>query len=91
MVSWEFFLEPHPSGTHLLVRGRVAAQWPAGQARKPAPATSPRPIERLYALFAMMPRWVMAPIAKFGHGVMQRRQLNGIKRRAEALAAKAPA
>jgi hypothetical protein len=29
----------------------------------------------------------MVPAAKFGHGVMQARQLRGIKRRAEAMTA----
>jgi hypothetical protein len=58
-----------------------------GQARKPpAPV---RPIERVYAVLAIMPRRIMEPIAKLGHAVMQRRQLNGIKHRAETLAAKA--
>ncbi len=89
LVSWEFFLEPQASGARLLVRGRVGAKWPAGVARPP---TGPlRPIERVYALLAVMPRWMMAPIAKLGHGVMQRRQLGGIKRRAEDLAGKARA
>jgi hypothetical protein len=84
LVSWEFFLEPHPSGTRLLVRGRIAPQWPAGGIGRPS--ASPRPIERVYALLAALPRWMMAPIAKFGHAVMQRRQLRGLKDRAEALA-----
>ena len=82
MVSWEFLLEPlTPGWTRLLVRGRVSSQWPAGGAGKPA--DSPRPIERVYALLARMPRWLTVPAAMFGHGVMQRRQLKGIKRRAE--------
>src|SRR5208337_2554391 len=80
LVSWEFFLEPHAAGTRLLVRGHVDLEWPSGGVGKPA--ASPRPIERVYALLAMMPRWLMVPAAKFGHGVMQRRQLKGIKRRA---------
>jgi len=71
----------------MLVRGRVGAKWPAGVAR--APTGPPRPIERVYSLLGLMPRWTMAPLAKFGHGVMQRRQLSGIKRRAEHLAGKA--
>lgn len=85
LVSWEFFLEPHAAGTRLLVRGHVGPEWPAGVGK---PAIPPRPIERVYALLAMMPRWLMVPAAKFGHGVMQRRQLKGIKRRAEAAAGK---
>ena len=86
LVSWEFFLEPQPSGTRLLVRGRVGPKWPAGGAGEPA--TSPRLIERIYAILAGMPRWMMAPIGTLGHGIKQRRQLNGIKCRAEALARK---
>ena len=87
LVSWEFFLEPRADGVRMLVRGRVGAKWPAGaQGRQ---STPPRPIERVYSLLAVMPRWIMAPLAKFGHGVMQRRQLGGIKRRAEHLAGKA--
>jgi hypothetical protein len=89
LVSWEFFLEPDGSGARLLVRGRVGAKWPAGVPKRSA--GSLRPIERVYAVLAVMPRWLMEPLAKFGHGVMQRRQLSGIKRRAEDLAGKARA
>jgi hypothetical protein len=82
LVTWEFFLEPLAQHrTRLLVRGRVTDQWPAGGTGKP-PA-SPRPIERVYALLARVPRWLMVPVAMFGHAVMQARQLRGIKRRAE--------
>ena len=83
LVSWEFLLEPSsPSSTRLVVRGRVSSQWPAGGSEPPPP--SPRPIERLYALLASFPRWLMGPAAMLGHGVMQARQLRGIKQRAEA-------
>jgi hypothetical protein len=75
LVSWEFFLEPHADGVRLLVRGRVGAKWPGGVAS--APTGSLRPIERVYSLLGLMPRGVMAPLAKIGHGVMQRRQLSG--------------
>ncbi len=82
MVSWEFFLEPLAQcQTRLLVRGRVGSQWPSGGAGKPTP--SPRPIEHIYALLARFPRWLMGPVALFGHGIMQARQLREIKRRAE--------
>ncbi|MGP0094141.1 MAG: hypothetical protein ACLPKB_29975 [Xanthobacteraceae bacterium] len=85
LVSWEFFLEPVTQRqTRLLVRGRVSSQWPPDGAAKP-PA-SRRPIEWVYALLARLPRWLMAPAAMFGHGVMQARQLRGIKRRAEGAA-----
>ncbi len=41
-------------------------------------------IERLYAVLARTPRWLMTPAATFGHGVMQARQLRGLQHRAEA-------
>jgi hypothetical protein len=82
LVSWEFFLEPLAQRqTRLLVRGRVSSQWPSGAAEKPA--VSSRPIEHIYALLARLPRWLMEPVALFGHGIMQARQLREIKRRAE--------
>ena len=82
LVSWEFFLEPiEGRRTRLLVRGCVGAQWPGVGVGNPSPA--PRPVERVYWLLTHMPRWMMIPVAMFGHGVMQARQLRGIKRRAE--------
>jgi hypothetical protein len=84
VVTWEFFLEPFaPNRTRLLARGRVSAQWPGGATATPSGRS--RLIERVYALLAKMPRWLMMTAAKFGHGVMQARQLRGIKRRAEAM------
>jgi hypothetical protein len=82
LASWEFFLAPLAQRrTRLLVRGRVSSQWPPGGASKSQ--ASRRPIEWVYALLARIPRWLMVPAATFGHGVMQARQLRGIKRRAE--------
>jgi len=82
VVSWEFFLEPLAQlRTRLLVRGRVSSQWPLVGAGKPAAPA--RPIEHVYALLARLPRWLMGPVALFGHSIMQARQLRGIKRRAE--------
>src|SRR5271169_3295075 len=84
VVSWEFFLEPLAQfRTRLLVRGRVSSQWPPVGAGKPAAPA--RPIEHVYALLAWLPRWLMGPVALFGHGIMQARQLRGIKRRAEGI------
>jgi hypothetical protein len=86
LVTWEFFLEPFaPGRTRLLVRGRVSAQWSGGATATPSARS--RLIERVYALLAKMPRWLMVPAAKFGHGIMQARQLRGIKRRAETVTA----
>jgi hypothetical protein len=33
----------------------------------------------------LVPRWLMAPAAMFGHGVIQARQVKGIKSRAEGV------
>jgi hypothetical protein len=82
LMSWEFFLEQRAQNwSRLLVRGRISSKWPGGGVENPA--ASPRPIERVYALLARMPGWLMIPIAKSGHRVMQAQQLRGIKRRAE--------
>lgn len=79
LVSWEFALEPLGTDrTRLMVRGCVSALWPGRAVRRPR-----YPIEWIYWLLAHIPRWLMTPVARFGHGVMQVRQLNGIKRRAE--------
>jgi len=82
MVSWEFFLEPFGNGqTRLLVRGRVSASWPGtNNGHKPSVR---RPIERVYQLLSHTPRWLMTPVAEIGHGIMQARQLQQIRRRAE--------
>jgi hypothetical protein len=69
------------AGHPMLVRGRVSSQWPAaGTGRR---SVSPRLIERVYALLAKMPLWLMTPVATFGHALTQARQLRGVKRRAE--------
>jgi len=82
LASWDFFLEPiGASATRLMVRGRIGALWPGGGDAKLSAA--PRPIERVYWLLARIPRWLMIPAAMFGHGLMQARQLQQIKRRAE--------
>lgn len=86
-VSWEFFLEPlDHDRTRLLVRGRIGSQWPGGLKGSTKTAASRRPIERVYAALARIPRSVMVPAAMFGHRFMQARQLRGIKRRTERVA-----
>jgi len=57
-----------------------------GVARRTRTIQASRLIEWVYELLAKMPRWLMVPVAKFGHGIMQARQLRGVKRRAEAMA-----
>ena len=83
-VSWEFHLdEQPPDRTRLVVRGRVAKDWPGGLQSDGGPKPR-RPIEYVYALLARTPRSIMLPLAVLGHDTMQARQLRGIKRRAEA-------
>lgn len=77
MVTWEFLLQPHDSGsTRLLVRGRLAPGWPG----RP---TGTRTIERVYRLLAILPKPLMRIVAGLGHMVMERKMLRGIKRRSE--------
>ena len=80
LVSWEFLLEPKGNRcTRLLVRGRVAPEWP------PLPMGT-RLIERIYRLLGRLPRPLMLILAGFGHGLMERCMLCRIKRRVEAVA-----
>ena len=82
LASWEFFLEAvEARSTRLMVRGRVGALWPGGSGEMLS--SEPRLIEGIYWLLARIPRCLMIPAAIFGHGLMQTRQLQSIKRRAE--------
>jgi hypothetical protein len=85
-VSWEFHLETVDQGqSRLIVRGRVSPHW-LDTVNENSPATQQQPIfiERVYSLLSRIPRPVMITIASFGHGLMEARQLGGIKRRAES-------
>ena len=42
-------------------------------------------IQRIYGILAVIPRWIMLPLAASGHRVMEVRMLRGIKRRAESM------
>jgi hypothetical protein len=82
-VTWEFLLEPlGEARTRLVVRARVAEHWLAGAAPNEAPAAR-RPVERVYAAMARLPKPVLMGVAGFGHRVMQNEQLRGLKMRAE--------
>lgn len=84
-VSWEFLLKPLDSGhTRLIERGRVSPHWLA--VGTPDSSTVPvrkTLIEHVYGLLARMPKPLMLAAASFGHGLMETRQLHGIKIRAE--------
>jgi hypothetical protein len=84
-ASWEYWLEPLDGRTRLIARGRIANHWLAN-ADTPGPAPHRRrPIEQVYRIMARLPRWLLLPVARFGHRLMVARQLRGIKRHAEAL------
>jgi hypothetical protein len=85
-VSWEFLVEPLDQGhSRLIVRGRVSPHWlDAVNRHDPAVSRGPIFIERVYGLLTRIPRPIMLAVASFGHGLMEVRQLRGIKRRAEA-------
>jgi len=86
LVSWEFMLEPITEHrTRLLVRGRIANAWLADTSRQVESEEGPILIQRIYRVLAIIPKWIMLPIAGFGHGIMEARMLRGIKRRAESM------
>ena len=88
LVSWEFVLQPMTgNATRLLVRARVADTWLSDTGGQSDSEDGPIMIERVYGLLAMIPRWIMLPVAGFGHRIMEARMLRGIRRRAESLPA----
>jgi len=88
LVSWEFMIEPMTgNATRLLVRARVADTWLTDTGGQGDSEDGPIMIERVYGLLAMIPRWILLPVAGFGHRIMEARMLRGIKRRAESLPA----
>lgn len=85
-VSWEFLLKPlDQEHTRLIVRGRISPNWlsvsPKGSSETGRDQIF---IERIYSLLAHLPRPIMVAAGSFGHGLMQVRQLRGIRSRAEA-------
>jgi hypothetical protein len=86
LVSWEFMLVPLADKvTRLLVRGRIAENWLTDIGGQENSESGPILIERIYGFLAIIPRWIMLPLAWFGHRIMEAKMLRGIKRRAESL------
>ncbi|NIN69247.1 MAG: hypothetical protein GTO63_32110 [Anaerolineae bacterium] len=82
-MSWSFLLEPESeSGTRLIVRAKASNEWRdlALQAGSPGQLLF---IHRVYRLLARLPQFLMVVLGGIGHTVMERRMLEGIKRRAE--------
>ena len=63
---------------------RVSKEWSALARAAGERRRQPRFIEHVYGALGHMPRPLFAAIGGTGHRVMQRRQLQGIKQRAEA-------
>lgn len=85
-VSWEFMLRPlDQEHTRLIVRGRVSSNWLASANQEsPSDSRGKTLIEHVYGLLARTPKPIMLAAGSFGHGLMEARQLHGIKLRAEA-------
>ena len=85
LVSWEFALESlDDNKTRLIVRGRIAESWLADIGGQVNAESGPILIERVYGALAIIPQWIMLPIAWFGHRIMEARMLRNIKRRVES-------
>jgi hypothetical protein len=83
IVSWVFHLdELNESTTRLIVRARVSGAW-RGLARNAGGGDSTLFIEKIYRWLSHLPGPLMIWAAGMGHGVLERRMLLGIKRRAE--------
>jgi hypothetical protein len=84
LVSWEFTLESLDDNvTRLIVRGRIAENWLTDIGGQADATGGPILIERIYGTLAIIPQWIMLPVAWFGHRIMEARMLRGIKRRVE--------
>jgi hypothetical protein len=87
LVSWEFMLEGLKNNeTRLIVRCRVSESWLKDIRGQVDSGSGPILIERIYGILAIIPRWIMLPLASMGHRIMEARMLRGIKRRAEIMA-----
>ena len=83
IVSWAFLLETQEeSSTRLLVRAKVSHGW-IDLARNASAGDRILLINWIYRLLARLPGFLMIQAGGIGHGIMERRMLRGIKRRAE--------
>ncbi|UCG57058.1 MAG: hypothetical protein JSU70_19610 [Phycisphaerales bacterium] len=86
LVSWEFVLEGlEYNKTRLIVRARVSETWLRDMRGQVYSEGGPILVQRMYAILGIIPRWIMLPVARIGHRIMEARMLRGIKRRAESL------
>jgi hypothetical protein len=86
-VSWSFALRPLAGGrTRLLARVRAGAEW-RDAARQAGTPGALSPIDYVYRVLARLPPPLLRVAAGFGHGVMEKRMLRGIRRRVLSAAA----
>jgi len=71
--------------TRLIVRARVSETWLTDTRGQVDSGSGPILIQRIYGILAIIPRWIMLPLAGIGHRIMEARMLRGIKRRVESL------
>jgi hypothetical protein len=80
-VSWSFVLHPLADDrTRLLVRVRAGAAW-RDVARRAGKTGALTPIDYVYRALARLPLPLLRAAAGFGHGLMEKRMLRGIRRR----------
>ena len=84
IMSWAFVLEYFDSErTRLILRARISDLW-RKMAKDAVSGDDIQLIHRIYGLLARLPSPIMIGVAGFGHGIMERRMLKGIKRRSES-------
>jgi hypothetical protein len=85
IVSWVFLLESvGKASTRLIVRARASNGW-RDLARSASAGDRVLLVNRIYRFLARLPGPLMVLMGGIGHGVMERRMLRGIKRRAETV------
>jgi hypothetical protein len=84
IVSWAFVLETFDTyKTRLIIRAKISDLW-RQMAQDVVSGDDIKLIHRIYGLIARLPSPIMIGVAGFGHGIMERRMLSGIKRRSES-------
>lgn len=88
-ASWAFVLRPAPRGdrTRLVVRARLSHAALRAAPGSADPVQARAFVERIYRAAPHVPVPVLRAMASLGHGLMQSKQLRGIKQRAEGHAA----
>jgi hypothetical protein len=84
IMSWAYVLESFDTDkTRLIMRAKISDLW-RKMAKDAVSGDDIKLIHRIYGLIARLPSPIMIGVAGFGHGIMERRMLRGIKRRSES-------